>query len=266
MRLRLDLGYDGSGFSGWALQPGRRTVQGELETALGRVLRVDAVTVTCAGRTDAGVHARGQVVHVDVPDSVEPDDALTRRVNSALPDDVVVRDVVVAPAGFDARFSAIWRRYVYRICDQSQRGDPLLRGHVLAWRRPLNTVLMSDAASGLVGAHDFAAFCRPRDGATTVRTVLRLEPMRPDGLVEVTVVADAFCHHMVRALVGALVAVGEGRLAVEEPARILAGGRRDPRVQVLPAHGLTLEEVGYPPDEELAGRAQQARSRRVQPR
>ena len=272
MRLRLELGYDGAGFSGWARQPGRRTVQGELETALGRVLRLESVSVTCAGRTDAGVHARGQVVHVDVPDTVpdavpEPvvDAALARRLNSALPDDVAVRDVAVAAAGFDARFSAIWRRYVYRICDQAHCLDPLRRGQVLAWRRPVSAVLMGDAAAGLLGEHDFAAFCRPREGASTVRTLLRLEPVRTEGLVEVTVVADAFCHHMVRALMGALVAVGEGRFPIDEPARILAAGMRDPRVQVLPARGLTLEEIGYPDDDQLAARAQQARAHRGEP-
>jgi len=268
VRLRLELGYDGAGFSGWARQPGRRTVQGELETALGRVLRLESVSVTCAGRTDAGVHARGQVVHVDVPDTVSEavaDSALARRLNSALPVDVAVRDVAVAPAGFDARFSAIWRRYVYRICDQAHCLDPLQRGQVLAWRRPVSTTLMVDAAAGLLGEHDFAAYCRPREGASTVRTLLRLEPLRTKGRVEVTVVADAFCHHMVRALMGALVAVGEGRLPVEEPSRILAAGVRDPRVQVLPAHGLTLEEIGYPDDEQLTARAQQARARRGEP-
>ena len=153
----------------------------------------------------------------------------------------------MAPAGFDARFSALWRRYVYRICDQPQRPRPAAAraraGLAPAGQRDAD----GQAAAGLLGEHDFAAYCRPREGASTVRTLLRLEPLRTDGLVEVTVVADAFCHSMVRALVGALVAVGEGRLPVDEPARILAGGGRDPRVQVLPAHGLTLEEVGYPP-------------------
>lgn len=262
MRLRLDLAYDGAGFSGWARQPGRRTVQGELETALGRVLRPGTVAVTCAGRTDAGVHARGQVAHADVADTVVVDATLAPRLNAALSDDLAVREVARAAAGFDARFSALWRRYVYRICDRPAVLDPLLRRHVLSWRRPVSDLLMSDAAAELVGQHDFAAYCRPREGATTVRTLLQLEPLRSRGVVEVTVVADAFCHQMVRALVGALLAVGEGRLGVQEPARILAGQRRDPRVQVLPAHGLTLEEVGYPADDQLAARAAQARTRR----
>lgn len=247
-------------------------MQGELESALARVLRLDRLVVTCAGRTDAGVHARGQVVHVDVPSETTrhrvsttrdgADATLLRRLNAVLPDDVVARTAAVAPPGFDARFSAVWRRYVYRICDQPHCLDPLQRRSTLVGRRPISTMRMADAVDGLLGEHDFAAYCRPRVGATTVRTLLQLEPLRPRGLVEVTVVADAFCHSMVRSLVGALVAVGEGRLDVDEPARILAERRRDSRVQVLPAHGLTLEEVGYPPDSQLAERAQQARSRR----
>ncbi len=243
-------------------------MQDQLEAALTRILRLDKVAVTCAGRTDAGVHARGQVVHADVPAGSlgatrdVADAVLLRRLNAVLPDDVVAHSVAVAPPGFDARFSAAWRRYVYRICDQPHCLDPLQRRSTLVWRRPVSTMRMADAVDGLLGEHDFAAYCRSRAGATTVRTLLQLEPLRPRGLVEVTVVADAFCHSMVRGLVGALVAVGEGRLGLDEPARILAGCRRDPRVQVLPAHGLTLEEVGYPPDRQLAERAQQARSRR----
>jgi tRNA pseudouridine38-40 synthase len=238
-------------------------VQGELEQVLARVLHSGPVAVTCAGRTDAGVHARGQVAHVDVPGPVDVDGALTRRLNAALPGDAVVRAVAAAPDGFDARFSALWRRYVYRVCDRPELLDPLHRGHVLSWRRPVSTAPMSAAAGALLGEHDFAAYCRPREGASTVRTLLRLEPLRAGALVEVTVVADAFCHSMVRALVGALVAVGEGRLPVDEPARALTTRARDPRVQVLPAQGLTLEEVGYPPDEQLAVRAAEARARRA---
>jgi tRNA pseudouridine38-40 synthase len=263
VRLRLDVAYDGSGFAGWAAQPGHRTVQGELELALRRVLRLEAASLTCAGRTDAGVHARGQVCHLDLP--LHPDlDDLRRRLASALAPDVRVWQVSLAPAGFDARFSAIWRRYVYRSIDDPAGADPLERHHVLAWRQPLDVDAMNAAAQQLLGEHDFAAFCRRREGATTIRTLLRLESGRTaDGLIKTTVVADAFCHSMVRALMGALVAVGEGRLAPAEPAEILGGGVRDPRITVLPAHGLTLEQVGYPPPERLAERAAQARSPRT---
>jgi len=263
VRLRLDVAYDGTDFSGWAAQPGRRTVQGELEQALRRVLRVETAALTCAGRTDAGVHARGQVCHVDVAD--EPDTGeLRRRLASALPFDVRVRAVSVAPEDFDARFSAAWRRYVYRCTDDQAAADPLERHQVLAWKHPLDVGAMNTASERLLGEHDFAAFCRRRDGASTIRTLLRLESGRTaDGLIKTTVVADAFCHSMVRALMGALIGVGEGRLADDEPARILTAGVRDPRVTVVPPHGLTLEQVGYPPPERLAERAAQARARRT---
>ena len=265
VRLRLDVAYDGTDFSGWASQPGRRTVQGELERALAAVLRLDQVAVTCAGRTDAGVHAAGQVCHVDLPSA--PDLArLRRQLSGALPADVRVGAVTPAPDGFDARFSALWRRYAYRICDDPAAADPLQRHRVLAWKRPLNVDAMNHACRALVGQHDFAAYCRPRAGATTVRTLRELGWTRHgDGTIEARVVADAFCHSMVRALVGAAVGVGEGRFAPEVPGQVLAAGVRDPRVVVVPPHGLTLEEVAYPPAADLAAQAGRSRSRRVPP-
>ncbi|GAA4674577.1 tRNA pseudouridine(38-40) synthase TruA [Nocardioides nanhaiensis] len=269
MRLRLDLAYDGSDFHGWAAQPGLRTVQGELGAALATVLRVPAVEVVCAGRTDAGVHARGQVVHLDLPvGAPDLDDEavarLARRVNGVLDPDVRVRGVRVAPPGFDARFGALWRRYAYRVADTPGSVDPLTRGHVLTWPRPLDEALMNAAAAELVGRHDFASFCKRREGATTIRTLLDLAwERRPDGVLEATVRADAFCHSMVRALVGCLLAVGEGRRPVAWAAERLAAAERDPSVAVVHAHGLTLEEVAYPPDDELAARAEQTRAKRV---
>jgi tRNA pseudouridine38-40 synthase len=271
VRLRLDLAYDGAGFHGWARQPGLRTVQGDLEGALDTVLRVQGSSLTVAGRTDTGVHARGQVAHLDAdPETVaavagraEPDAyaALVRRLNGVLGTDVRVRRVVAAPTGFDARFSAIWRRYCYRIVDDRAAVDPLARGHVLAWGRALDLDRMNDAAALLLGEHDFASFCRKREGATTIRSLLELSWARVDGIAEATVRADAFCHNMVRSLVGCLVAVGEGRQEPAWAAEVLARGRRDSAVTVVQPHGLTLEEVGYPPDDELADQA--ARSRVV---
>ncbi len=263
-RFRLDIGYDGTAFHGWAAQTGLRTVQGELETWIGRVLRLPAPPgLTCAGRTDAGVHARGQVAHVDLA-LADPDEVagtLARRLRRALPDDVVVRKVSLAPDGFDARFAAIWRRYAYRMADRA--ADPLHRHTTTAIRSGLDIDRLNDAGSALLGLHDFAAFCRARAGATTIRELQWLHAARlPDGRVEVGVRADAFCHSMVRSLVGALVEVGAGR---REPAW-LAGLRDAPArsgdVPVLPAHGLTLEEVGYPPADQLAARAREARARR----
>ena len=264
MRLRLDVAYDGADFHGWAAQPGLRTVQGELSAALATVLRLPSVGVTCAGRTDAGVHARGQVVHLDLDELPDGPDPLVRRVNGILAADLRVRRAVEAPAGFDARYSALWRRYVYRVADDPGTVDPLARSHVLTWPRPLDVAAMNEASAALLGLHDFASFCKQREGATTIRTLLDLTWARAgDGVVEATVRADAFCHSMVRALVGCLLAVGEDRRPVSWPAEILSAGLRDGAVAVAPAHGLTLEEVGYPPDSELAARTEVTRARRA---
>jgi tRNA pseudouridine38-40 synthase len=243
--LRLDLAYDGTSFSGWAAQPGRRTVQQTVEAALATVLRLPEVRVTVAGRTDAGVHARGQVCSANVETADEDWAKLRRRLNGVLPDDVVVRRVERVGADFDARFSARWRRYAYRLVDDEQSADPLRRLEVLPWPRPLNEAAMNAAAARLRGEHDFAAFCRRREGTTTVRRLTELAWVRDGGLLIGRVVADSFCHNMVRALVGCLVVVGEGRQPVDWPAQILERGVRDSRVPVVPPQGLTLEEVGY---------------------
>lgn len=274
MRLRIDLAYDGSGFHGWATQPGLRTVQGSLEGALTQALRVPELSVTCAGRTDTGVHARGQVVHLDVDpgalaaaagrSTAPPTDALVRRLNGILPPDVRVRAAREVVAEFDARFSATWRRYAYRVADSAATVDPLTRSHVLAWPNPLDVTAMNEAAAELVGEHDFAAFCKRREGATTIRRLTALTWRRTEeGLAVADVRADAFCHRMVRSLVGCLIAVGEERRSREWPAGVLAGLERDPRVKVARAHGLTLEEVGYPPDDQLAAQAVAARRVRI---
>jgi tRNA pseudouridine38-40 synthase len=276
MRIRMDLAYDGTDFHGWATQPGLRTVQGTLEAALATLLRVEAVSLVCAGRTDTGVHARGQVTHFDVDEVVlreaagrsdgQVPEVLLPRLNGILPADVRVRRVVAAADEFDARFSAFWRRYCYRVADRADTVDPLARGHVLAWPRPLDVDAMNQASTALLGEHDFASFCRRREGATTIRTLLELAWLRDDdGLVVATVKADAFCHSMVRSLVGCLLAVGEGRRPASWAGEVLQAGVRDPGVTVVHAHGLTLEEVCYPPDEELGSRAARTRARRGLP-
>ena len=263
MRIRLDVAYDGTDFHGWAAQPGLRTVEGELAAALAMVLRVPEVALTCAGRTDAGVHARGQVVHADLAELPEGTDRLARRLNGVLPGDLRLHRVVEAPEGFDARFSATWRRYAYRVADLPSLVDPLRRGHVVAWPRPVDEALMNAASMALLGEHDFAAFCKRREGATTIRTLLDLRWSREDdGLLVAHVRADAFCHSMVRSLVGCLLAVGERRRPIAWAAQALAAEQRDSAVAVAPAHGLTLEEVGYPPDAELGARVEITRTRR----
>jgi tRNA pseudouridine38-40 synthase len=280
VRLRVDFGYDGSAFFGWARQPGLPTVQGVLEPALATVLRLPTPpVVTIAGRTDAGVHARGQVGHVDLLASSEPlhamlvheagdpgsgnlhPDAFSRRLNGVLGLDVRVRAVSVAPDGFHARFAALSRRYSYRVADHwffpPRRLDTLTHPH------PLDIAAMNAAGARLLGEHDFAAFCRRRADATTVRTLLAVEWTRDEaGVAVARVEADAFCHSMVRSLVGALLEVGDGRRDVEWPASVLAGRDRAAAARVAPAHALTLEEVRYPPDAELAARAVLTRRRR----
>jgi tRNA pseudouridine38-40 synthase len=263
VRIRLDLAYDGTAFHGWAAQPRLRTVQGELQAALATILRVESVSVVCAGRTDAGVHARGQVVHFDVEDPVEPE-PLVRRLNGILSADVRIRRAVEAAPGFDARFGALWRRYAYRIADRPEAVDPLTRGHVLSWGRPLDLEAMNSASALLVGRHDFASFCKQREGATTIRTLEELYWVREEsGVLVGTVRADAFCHSMVRSLVGCLITIGEGRQPVEWAGQILSAEERSSSVAVVHAHGLTLEEVAYPADDELAARAEQTRAKRI---
>ncbi len=277
VRVRLRFSYDGSEFSGWAAQPGLRTVQGVLEEALARVLPVP-VTLTVAGRTDAGVHARGQVAHLDLPRSEwealpgrasrTPEAMLARRLGGVLPDDVVVTAVDVAPDGFDARFSALERRYAYRLSDATLTRDPLRRRHVLWHTHAVDVDALNAASDTLTGLRDFAAFCRPREGATTIRDLKQFtwsrvgEGLEDAGLVVATVRADAFCHSMVRSLVGAVLAVGQGRRDLDWLAAQASAQMRSSAIVVAPARGLTLEEVVYPADADLAARAKQTKARR----
>lgn len=274
LRVRLDFGYDGTGFHGWAAQPGLRSVEGELSAALAQVLRLPPVRLTVAGRTDAGVHATGAVAHVDVPREAwerlpgrsdrTPEQALPVRLAGVLPAEIVVRSAREVPAAFDARFSALWRRYEYRLCDRPQLLDPRRRGDTVVVRRPIDVARAHRGAQSLPGLHDFAAFCKPRERATTIRTLLEYSWRRPaaDGLVVATVVADAFCHSMVRSLIGAVLPVAWGERQPDWPARVRSGRSRDPRVTVMPPHGLCLTWVEYPPDEALAERNRLARTRR----
>ena len=267
--MRLAVSYDGTALHGWARQPGGlRTVQEELETALRTVLR-HPVQLTVAGRTDAGVHATGQVAHCDVPAGTweEQRAKLVRRLRGVLPPDVAVTAVEPASPDFDARFAALARHYVYRLSDDPAGPPPLRRADTVGWPRTLDTGAMALAAGLLLGEHDFAAFCRRREGATTVRTLLALRVARETdgdrpGLIAVRASADAFCHSMVRSLVGALLAVGEGRRPPEWPAGLLPRLERAGDVPVAPAAGLTLVAVDYPPDDQLAARAAVTRNRR----
>jgi tRNA pseudouridine38-40 synthase len=270
VRWRFDIAYDGTNFSGWAAQAGRRTVQGELETWIARVLRLsEPPRMVCAGRTDAGVHARGQVAHLDLDPGVITDggDDLARRLNSVLGGDCVVRGISAAPAGFDARFAAIWRRYVYRLSDAGVPPDPLYRYQIAQLPTEVDLARFNEEAVMLLGLKDFGAFCRRREGASTIRTLLELTGQRVAsgpmaGVIECTVRADAFCHSMVRSLVGALVAVATGQRDHQWLAALTERAERESTIMVMPAAGLTLEEVGYPADQELAARAFEARAMR----
>lgn len=275
-RLRLNVAYDGTGFSGWSEQPGLRTVQGEIESALTTLFRRlgDVPTVTVAGRTDAGVHARGQVVHLDLTDpqiaqlqrphrgmvDQSPLDAptvLARRLNglAGASDEIVVTGARVAPRGFHARFGALWRKYEYRIADRGAERDPTRRSHTLWYDQRLDLDVMNAVADGLLGLHDWAAYCRHREYATTIRELQAFRWRREaDGVLVATVQADAFCHNLVRNLVGACVAVGEGVLPEHRAVGIRREAARNGEFRVVPALGLTMLEVGYPPDDEMEAR------------
>lgn len=290
-RLRLDLAYDGTDFSGWATQPGLRTVQGEIEQAIATLLRVDApdVRLTVGGRTDAGVHARGQVAHIDVTAEQfdrwgasqqhakvpavhadgtvsEAERIMTRRLNGVLrrsAPDIAIHRVAAAATGFDARFSALRRRYEYRLRPENARRDPLTSRFTADVPRTLHLATMQRVSADLLGLQDFTTFCKAREGATAVRELLAFDWRETeDGAYAARIEADAFCHSMVRALVGSVVAVGHGRIGEGELLELRDARQRTSRFTVMPAHGLSLEEIGYPSDEGLAARAEQTRARR----
>ena len=266
VRLRLDIAYDGTEFAGWATQSGQRTVAGVLEESLSTVFR-SPLRLRAAGRTDTGVHATGQVAHVDVPVDALPNSyprtprpnqpefqPLVRRLSRLLPADLRVRQIVRAPAGFDARFSALRRHYVYRLGTADYGVDPQQARYITSWPRPLDVEAMASASQKLLGLNDFAAFCRHREGATTIRELQRFDWERDGDLITAHVTADAFCWSMVRSLVGALLAVGEHRRTADWCAQLLTNSQRSSDYAAAPARGLTLVGVDYPPDSELQAR------------
>ncbi|XBH20619.1 tRNA pseudouridine(38-40) synthase TruA [Jonesiaceae bacterium BS-20] len=278
LRIRLELGYRGTAYYGWARQPDVVSVQETLEEALFRVTRFEGLHTVVAGRTDTGVHARRQVAHFDVPEALwlktpgrsdrTPEATVLYKVNKILPTDIVLYDVRRAPEGFDARFSALDRTYKYRIADSIAVRDPLRTDSVLWHNFALDLNRMNEAALPLLGLHDFAAFCKARPGATTIRELKQLTWTRPQtgadaGLAVATIVSDAFCHNMVRALVGAVLVVGDGQKDVDWPTWMLNSRSRRHSSAVLPACGLTLQEVQYPADDQLAARAAAVRAMRM---
>ena len=276
VRLAIRIGYDGTAYNGWALQPGLPTVQGVLEAGLTMLIRRNIRTVV-AGRTDAGVHARNQIAHFDLTPTevaglargsgLEPGFALLRRLRGVLGREngaVLVHDVWIAPDGFDARFSALWRRYSYRIADGPARFDPLTRAYTMWNKTELDVGLLNSEAVSLLGRHDFLSFCKPREHATTIRTLTEFSFVRDsEGIIVAHLKADAFCHNMVRAMIGACIKVGDGRETPGWVARRLAEAVRDSRIMLADPRALVLEEVAYPLDDhEIARRAELTRTRR----
>ena len=260
-RLRIDLAYDGSNFAGWAKQPDRRTVQECVEQALATVSQITPETIV-AGRTDAGVHATGQVIHIDLPETLGLDD-LVYKLNRLLDEDIRIHKVSIAPEAFHARFSALRRYYRYKILDDNKVLDPLDRLDVSSWYRPLDCDVMNKTSALLLGEHDFAAFCKYREGATTIRTLEKYEWKRsPEGFLVADIVADAFCYSMVRNLVGAVVCVADGRFDPEWIVGVLNNKERVSDSLVFPSRGLTLYQVDYPDDAELLERAKKTIARR----
>lgn len=272
-RIRIDLAYDGTNYHGWATQPGLPTIQEAVENGLATIFR-QPVTTTVAGRTDAGVHAANQVIHCDVPierweklsghdRSRPPEVALVSKLNGVLIKEsgaIRIRRARVAPAGFDARFSPISRSYRYRIAIGDP--DPLTRYFTYYHRKPLTPAWMADEIRGLDGLHDFGSFCKPRPGATTIRTLEEFRVESETSVLTIHLTADAFCHHMVRALVGALLQVGDGTREAGWLRNRLAHPVRDSNMMIAPAHGLILDHVTYPGDDEVATRAAQTRAKR----
>jgi tRNA pseudouridine38-40 synthase len=261
LRLKIKLAYDGTNFSGWAKQPDRRTVQEEFEKAFATIVRHQCESIV-AGRTDAGVHATAQIIHIDVPENTDLAD-LAYRLNRLLDTDLRVLEIEVAPEGFHARFSALRRHYQYQIVDANRAINPLDRYDRASWYRPLDLARLNEASALLLGEHDFAAFCKYREGATTIRTLETFQwERKEDGLLVAQVVADAFCYSMVRNLVGSAVCVAEGRFEPSWIAEMLANRERISDSMVFPAEGLTLVQVDYPNNAQLLTRAAQTIARR----
>ena len=275
IRLRLGIAYDGTDFHGWASQgdPALRTVQATIEDAFALITRTPC-PLTVAGRTDAGVHAAGQVAHVDIPRdflntrSVAGDvGQLVRRLARLLPDDVRITSVTEAAPGFDARFSALARTYHYRVTTNPSGALPTRARDTAVWQKPIDVSAAHEAAQKFLGLNDFAAVCKHKEGATTIRELQVFDfadistPWEPN-LYQATVRADAFCWNMVRCLVGATLSVADGRRPADFPDQLLAMKQRSPLVPLAPARGLSLVEVTYPADEELAARALATRAKR----
>lgn len=249
-RIRLDFSYDGSNFAGWAKQPDQVTIQSTMESALETFTR-EPIELTAAGRTDAGVHAAQQVAHFDLPNLDRDENAwevdnFAYKLNRILAEDIRIISAVPAPSNFHARFSAISRHYIYKIADGLQTIPPLARFDTTSWYRKLDLDRLQAASNYLIGKHDFATFCKPDTGATTIRTLEKFNWERgSDGFLRADVIGDAFCYSMVRNMVGAAACVAEGRFEPEWIKTILEDKTRISDSLVFPARGLTLQSIAY---------------------
>ena len=251
-RARITLSYDGTNFFGWGKQADRRTVQGELEAALFKLFQQQLDTVV-AGRTDAGVHASGQVCHVDLPENEYTD--IAYRLNRILTEEIRIKSVERTSPDFHARFGALRRHYIYKIKDGNGYIEPTARLDIAPWYRDLNVDLMNQAAATLIGEHDFFSYARYRENATTIRELQRFEFERNEyGLIIARLSADAFLYNMVRSLIGTMVYIGEGRFNTDWAREILEKRERPSDSLVFPAKGLTFTGVDYPADSELHAR------------
>lgn len=271
IRYRINLAYDGTAYCGWARQSGHKTVQQSLLDALTLVFgeSTNDFSMRVAGRTDAGVHAYAQVAHIDVSAAqikrLGRTKSIAFRLNSILDRDIRIHSFEIAPPGFHARFSATFRRYRFRIADGPVAKDPLQGRYTLWLAHELDLDLMRDGAKEFIGLHDFNSFCKARAGATTIRRMKSIKITRnPDlgGVIEIELIADAFCHNMVRAIVGGLIAVAQGSAQKSEITHVLKVAQKRAPFKVATPEGLTLVEIGYPADDKLEEQAAITRKKR----
>ena len=262
VRFRVDLAYDGTDFAGWAKQPGLRTVEGDLVKMFEKVFGKSKTDfdMRVAGRTDSGVHAKHQVCHLDIPQKrlsrIGRDPLNAFRLNTLIADDLIILDIHQITSDFDARFSALGRRYRYTIVDPEFKKDPMLVRYALTHKRVLDVALMNLAAKELIGLKDFAAFCKPRAGASTIRNLTTFQVSRdPGGLITIDIHADAFCHNMIRSLVGSIMAVADGRLSIQDLIQAQKSGKRANKFKTIDAKGLSLESIDYPDPADYAKQA-----------
>ncbi|MFM2238497.1 MAG: hypothetical protein RL389_844 [Actinomycetota bacterium] len=262
-RYRIDLAYDGTDFYGFSKQSAHRTVAGELLSGLVKIFGEDDedFRMRVAGRTDAGVHAQAQVAHLDLtPDQlkrVRRGHGVAERLNKIIDPDVRVTAFEEADPGFHARFSALSRRYRYSIADRSVTPNPMTSRYMLEILWNLEVAPMIEVAKEFMGLRDFRAFCKERDGTTTIRELREISvKRRPNGVIDIEVEADAFCHNMVRSVVGALMSAGSGRTTAKEVRKALKGQRNEHAYKVQAPQGLTLIKISYPAKSKLGAQAE----------